>query len=206
MSFSFSKIGTKLSIAKHLMSKDSQLADDPKSLAAILPLLTGADDSANYELTASGHGGQVGSLNLRAVGAIVAMLICALLLLPAVCLAQAPGACLPNACGPVQAMPPLPQAPWHGYPQPYVNPFQYIAPLVVNFATAPRMVVNPLTGQPQLMSPGQWILVNAGTPAQTYTWQPLPVWPLGSEKPNVNAKKPTRIRPLHRLVIHLHLL
>ena len=71
MSFSFSKIGTKLSIAKHLMSQESQLADDPKSLAAILPLLTGTDDSTNYELTASGHGGYVGNLTLRSVGAIV---------------------------------------------------------------------------------------------------------------------------------------
>ena len=75
MSFSFSKIGTKLSLAKHLMSKESQLADDPKSLAAILPLLTGADDSTNYELTASGHGGHVDSLTLRSVGAIVTVLL-----------------------------------------------------------------------------------------------------------------------------------
>ena len=75
MSFSFSKIGTKLSLAKHLMSKESQLADDPKSLAAILPLLTGADDSTNYELTANGHGGHVGSLTLRSVGAIVTVLL-----------------------------------------------------------------------------------------------------------------------------------
>ena len=74
MSFSFSKIGTKLSLAKHLM-KESQLADDPKSLAAILPLLTGADDSTNYELTANGHGGHVGSLTLRSVGAIVTVLL-----------------------------------------------------------------------------------------------------------------------------------
>lgn len=75
MSFSFSKIGTKRSIAKHLISSESQLVDDPKSLAAILPLLTGADDSTNYELTASGHGGQVGSLTLRSVGAIVTVLL-----------------------------------------------------------------------------------------------------------------------------------
>lgn len=75
MSFSFSKIGTKLSIAKHLMSKESQLNDDPKSLAAILPLLAGVDDSTNYELTASGHGGSVGSLVLRSVGAIVSILL-----------------------------------------------------------------------------------------------------------------------------------
>ena len=160
-----------------------------------------------------------------------------LLLLPAVCLAQAPEACTPNACGPVQAIPPLPQphfqpAPqphfepphdwhgdhhdgdfhggWHGdyAPGPHydVNPWNFVAPIITNFATAPRMVVNPLTGQPQLMSPGQWILVNAGTPAQTYTWQPLPVWPLGNEKPKAKAEKPARIRPLRRLVIHLHLL
>ena len=130
-----------------------------------------------------------------------------LLLLPALGLAQVPAACMPNACGPVQAMPPVPPhfqpAPqphfepphdwhgdhhdgdfhggWHGYPQPYVNPFKYIAPLVVNFATAPLMVVNPLTGQAQMMTPGQWVLVNAGTPAQTYTWQPLPIWPLSKK-------------------------
>jgi hypothetical protein len=60
----------------------------------------------------------------------------------------------------------------------YVNPFNYVAPLVVDFATAPRSIVNPLTGQPQMMSPGQWQVVNAGTPQQTYTWQSLPAWPL----------------------------
>ena len=82
MSFSFSRIGTKLSLAKHFISKESQLADDPKSLAAILPLLTSTDDSANYELTVSGHGGCVGSLTLRAVGAIVTLLML-LLTIPA---------------------------------------------------------------------------------------------------------------------------
>jgi hypothetical protein len=69
---------------------------------------------------------------------------------------------------------------FHGggfYPQP-INPWNFVAPIVVNIATAPRAVTNPMTGVPQMMSPGQWVAVNAGTAAATYTWQPLPAWPL----------------------------
>ncbi len=71
---------------------------------------------------------------------------------------------------------------WHGGGwNNWFNPLPFVAPLVINYATQPRMVINPITGQSQLMSPGQWILVNAGTPQQTYTWQPLPAWPLLSK-------------------------
>ena len=119
MSFSFSKIGTKLSIAKHLISKESQLADDPRSLAAILPLLTGADDSTKYELTANGHGGHVGSLTLRSVGAIVTAVLLVLAVTStaharwrifgrnAGCQQQAAAPC-PCPCDPTPQPPPKP--------------------------------------------------------------------------------------------------
>jgi hypothetical protein len=67
---------------------------------------------------------------------------------------------------------------YHGGWQPQPNPWGWVAPVINNLATAPRMIVNPMTGQSQWMSPGQWVLVNQGTPAQSYTWQSLPVWPL----------------------------
>ena len=92
---------------------------------------------------------------------------------------------------------------FHGggfYPQPYINPWNFVAPVVVNIATAPRMVVNPLTAQPQLMTPGYWQPVNAGTPQQTYTWVPTAVWPLvGSAKPAASTPTPALPRPLLRI-------
>ena len=100
---------------------------------------------------------------------------------------------------------------WQG-PHYEINPWNFVAPVINNIATGPRMVVNPMTGQAQLMSPGQWVLVNAGTPLQSYTWQPLPLWPLGAEKAATKtasrskAVKPAHVRPLRRLVIHFHLL
>ena len=74
---------------------------------------------------------------------------------------------------------------WHGGYDPHwqPNPWPWQAINVINtIATAPRMIMNPTTGQAQLMTPGQWVptVVNAGTPQQTviYNWQPLAAWPL----------------------------
>jgi hypothetical protein len=132
------------------------------------------------------------------------LVIFALLFLPAVCLAQVPGACLPNACGPVQAIPPLPQPHFQPAPQPHfeVNPWNFAAPIITNFATAPRYVTNPATGQMELRTPGQWVQPAPGQ----WAWNALPVWPLAGKAPQTEKPKPERIRPLRRLVIHLHLL
>ena len=83
------------------------------------------------------------------------------------------------------------------YPQPTINPW-VVMPIIANIATAPRYITNPLTGQPQLMTPGQWVLVNAGTTAQTYTWQPLTMWPLLSTKSPLATKRAVVLNPRHR--------
>ena len=89
---------------------------------------------------------------------------------------------------------------WHPgpiYQPPVVNPWQFVAPVIANIATAPRWITNPLTGQPQLMTPGSWVAVNVGTPQQTYVYQPLPIWPLVSATaPQPAAPGPERVRPL----------
>lgn len=57
-----------------------------------------------------------------------------------------------------------------------------MAPLVVNYATDPRMVTNPMTGQTVMMTPGQWVAAPAGS-VVPYIWQNMPFWPLlGAEK------------------------
>jgi hypothetical protein len=137
---------------------------------------------------------------------------------PSPCLAQDLGACRPNACGPVQAMPPLPtphfqpgphgdfhdgghgdfHQDFHGGFDPHFqpSPWNWLAPVIVNFATAPRMIVNPATGQAELRMPGQWVLVNAGTPSQTYTWQAMAMWPLEAAKPTPAVALPHPIRTI----------
>ena len=73
--------------------------------------------------------------------------------------------------GHVMPMPPTP------YYQP--NPFQYVAPIIANFATAPRSVVNPNNGIPTMMTPGYW--APPAGPGYPYTWVPTPIWPLTSK-------------------------
>ena len=62
---------------------------------------------------------------------------------------------------------------YHGW----ANPMPYVAPLIVNFATAPRQVTNPNDGSIVVMTPGHWV---ANTPGvfPAYVWQYLPMWPL----------------------------
>ena len=155
-------------------------------------------------------------------------------LVSAVCFAQLPPACTPNACGPVQAMPPPPHfqpvphfepphdfhgggdfhggdfhgggfhgGDWHGdyAPGPHydVNPWNFVAPIIANFATAPRYVTTPATGQMELRAPGQWVQPAPGQ----WAWNALPVWPLSKAATKAEKPKPERLRPLHRLVIHL---
>jgi hypothetical protein len=85
-------------------------------------------------------------------------------------------------------------APFHGGPEPFHGGYgygggyhvpwgvPYVAPFVapiINYATAPRMVTNPLTGQTEMMNPGQWVAAAPGS-AVPYVWQSLPIWPLGA--------------------------
>ncbi len=63
---------------------------------------------------------------------------------------------------------------WH--PNPF-NIAPYIAPVIVNYATQPRSILNPNTGTYQMMTPGEWVAAPAGS-GLAYVWQPLPAWPL----------------------------
>ena len=56
-------------------------------------------------------------------------------------------------------------------------------PLVVNYATQPRYVPNPVTGQMEMHTPGRW---TTAADNSVY-WQALPIWPLGDAKPSVPA-------------------
>ena len=55
-----------------------------------------------------------------------------------------------------------------------VNPWNFVAPLVVDYATQPRYVVNPVTGQQELRGPGRWVTNADGS----ILYMPLPAWPL----------------------------
>ena len=86
---------------------------------------------------------------------------------------------------------------FHGFYGP--NPINYIAPLIGNFATAPRPILNPNTNVIQMMTPGSWQLVNAGTPQQVYAWVPAPmgIWPLLSD---VAPSKPAPAGPIKAII------
>ena len=85
---------------------------------------------------------------------------------------------------------------FHGFYGP--NPINYIAPLIGDFATAPRPILNPNTNVIQMMTPGSWQLVNAGTPQQVYAWVPAPmgIWPLGDAAPS----KPAAAGPIKAII------
>ena len=75
---------------------------------------------------------------------------------------------------------------WHGdyAPGPHYqpNPWNFVVPVITNFATAPRYVTNPATGQAELRPPGQWVQPAPGQ----WAWQALPMWPLlGKTAPRV---------------------
>ncbi len=81
---------------------------------------------------------------------------------------------------------PMPGPHYGGYGGGY-DPFRFVAPAILNYATAPRIISNPLTGQPQLMTPGYWASAPVGS-AVPYIWQNTAVWPLtGSAKPTLEA-------------------
>jgi hypothetical protein len=63
-----------------------------------------------------------------------------------------------------------------GRPSPYFNIAPYIVGPVINYATQPRMVQNPMTGQMELLTPGRWQQTAQGV----WAYVNLPVWPLGS--------------------------
>jgi hypothetical protein len=78
--------------------------------------------------------------------------------------------------------------PFHPGPQPFphgygwnggwhANPWNWVAPVITDIATAPRYVQNPVTGQMELRTPGAWQTVNG-----TLAWVPMPVWPLAAAK------------------------
>jgi hypothetical protein len=66
----------------------------------------------------------------------------------------------------------------YGWHRPYFNPLPYIVGPVINYATQPRMVPNPVTGQMEYRSPGRWTQTADGA----WAYMPMAVWPLGSSK------------------------
>ena len=63
-----------------------------------------------------------------------------------------------------------------GWQQPF-NPIPWIAPVIENYATAPRSILNPMTGQYAVMTPGYWRATPPGS-SVPYIWTPTAIWPI----------------------------
>jgi hypothetical protein len=91
-----------------------------------------------------------------------------------------------------------------GY-QPYVNPFNIVGPVIDYGLRGPRLMQNPITGQMEYMSPGSWVQVNVGTPAQSWAWvaSPTGTWLTASTQPRVDTspipKIPELPHPIKRI-------
>jgi hypothetical protein len=103
------------------------------------------------------------------------------------------------------------QGGYGGYHGGWGNPWNYVAPLVINYATEPRPVMNPMTGQTEMLPPGQWVANPPGSPVP-FVYVRSMAWNLlgatagqDTEGPIINAvvrpiKKIIEVKPVRSLI------